>query len=123
MEYGVANSVEISIRPITISQDDMISLLKVKETVFDKLVMTFNGRSYKDFLSFYTRFEGFNAKLCIYDNSYFWFKFMNLVIKAVFDNDGNCYLDTGELYYLDSLGRKIVVRNNWSEYYYGEGVV
>ena len=43
---------------------------------------------------------------------------MNLTVKAVYTSNRDCYIDTKEIYYTTDNGKKIVARNNWTEFYY-----
>ena len=86
--------------------------------VFKELNSSFRGKTYNEFVSAFNQFEGFSAHLSNYDNCYFWLNFMNLTVKAVYTSNRDCYIDTKEIYYTTDNGKKIVARNNWTEFYY-----
>lgn len=118
MEYGVHDNVDIIIEPEHLSSDDMKTILIVKDDIFKMLNEAFRNKSYKDFALSFQQYDGFSAYLSCLGSSYFWFNFRGLIIKAVYSSDGDCYLDTKEFYYETDKGKKILVRNSWTEYYY-----
>ena len=121
MEFGVVNELDIFVEPVRLTSDDLARIYRVKDTMFSKIALEFQSKTYKEFTLAFQQFDGFSSYLSSMDNSYFWFEFMGLTAKAVFTLDGDCYIDTKEVYYKRNNGNKIVARNNWSEFYYCAG--
>lgn len=118
MEYGVHDGVSVIVEPEHLSSEDMKIMLNVKDGTFNELNNLFSEKNYKDFTLAFQQFEGFSAYLSTFDDSFFWFNFLEITVKAVFRVSGECYIDTKEVYYRDEFGRKIVARNSWTEFYY-----
>lgn len=116
-EYGESD-MSILVEPEHLSSNDIQDILNAKEKVFKELNSSFWGKTYNEFVSAFNQFEGFSAHLSNYDNCYFWLNFMNLTVKAVYTSNRDCYIDTKEIYYTTDNGKKIVARNNWTEFYY-----
>lgn len=118
MEYGVKDDIDIVVEPEYLSTRDMQLILSVRDTVFKQLEDSFRGKNYKAFTLAFQQFEGFSAHFRTLGESYFWFSFRGITLKAVFSTGSICYLDTEEILYTTDSGRKILVRRNWSEFYY-----
>lgn len=118
LERGLCNIINVIVEPERLTLPDMSSVLSIRDKLINELNADFINKSYKDFVLSFYHFEGFNAKLTPYEDSYFWFRFLGAKIKAVFKLNGECYIDTDMVFYKTSSGSRILVRNNWTEFYY-----
>lgn len=118
MEHGVCDSISTIVEPEHLTSEDMKVMLNVKDDNFRELDRIFSNKTYKDFTIAFQQFDGFSAYLSAFDDSFFWLTFLNMTVKAVFKVNGECYIDTKEVYYKDEFGKKMVARNSWTEYYY-----
>lgn len=118
MEYGVHECTSVVVEPEHLTTKDMKTILNVRELAFEELNNLFRGKTYKDFTMAFQKFDGFSAYLSKFNDSYFWLTFMNITVKVVYTVDGDCYIDTKEVYYKGEFGKRIVARNSWTEFYY-----
>lgn len=121
MEYGVSEGMDILVEPERLSQGDLARMYKIKDTSYVELCLEFSKKNYKEFVLAFQQFDGFSSKFSTTEDSHFWFYFLGLTLKAVFTVNGDCYLDSNEIFFQGNTGNKILVRNNWSEYYYCVG--
>lgn len=118
MEIGVVNGFDIIVEPKHLAQEDLARIYKVHDTIFSQLDNQFYGKNYKEFILAFQQFGGFSSYISETEDSFYWITFMGLTVKIVFTVNGDCYIDTKEVYYQRTSGVKIVTRNNWSEFYY-----
>lgn len=116
-EHGVCSRIYTSVEPVHLSSDDIKMMFDIKEKVFDELDKSCRGKDYKAFINSFLSFDGFNANIGGTD-SYFWLKFNGLTVKMVYSLSLGCYLDTKDIFYKSKTGKKIAVRNSWTEFYY-----
>ena len=121
MEIGVVNGFDIIVEPKHLAQEDLARIYKVHDTIFSQLDNQFYGKNYKEFILAFQQFGGFSSYISGTEDSFYWITFMGLTVKIVFTVNGDCYIDTKEVYYQRTSGVKIVARNNWSEFYYYNG--
>lgn len=103
--------------PYEVTKDDLVKVIKARESIFTALSEDFTNLTYTEFVSKLNNFDAFDIELV--DDRIFSYKidFMGLVLTITFKNSTSI-LDTSSIVYNSSSGSKILILNNWSEFYY-----
>lgn len=118
IEHGVFRDVNISVKPLKVSLNDLNCVDDVKRKV-ESMNSLFKDFSYDDFVKAYKKYGGYNARLSNKQDSFFWFDIFNLSIEAIYLHSScECYINTNELYFENNNNKKILALNNWREFFY-----
>lgn len=115
MDYGAYNDMKFNVEPAII---EGVEKSKVEETVQEVIGVVkaqFTDKSYKEFLKTFENFDGRNLVLKP-NYASFWFRFMDVVCKAIWDN-GISYISEDEIVLYCEDNKVYVVRNNLHDIY------
>lgn len=100
----------------TLTKTDIKRVIKARDIAFSTLCGEFNGLSYREFVLKAKNFDAFDINISENGIRSFKFSFMGLTVRVLF-KDNISLIDTSEIF-LSSSSSKILILNNWTEFYY-----
>ena len=116
-ELDITEGYDLSVSVYELTQSDFNKVIKARESIFHALKEEFTNLSYKDFVSKIKVFDAFDIEFA--DNKIHSFKliFMGLHLEVVY-SDNTSIISTSNIIYNSSSGAKILILNNWKDFYY-----
>lgn len=108
---GELPAMRVNLDYCTPSDEELRHINKRIDTVFMKLVRAFEGYRYRDFLSSFITFEGYNFRV---EGDYVYYDILFQGFECtVYYNKGVCSVKKDMVYHSSSLKRKYIIRDDF----------